>query len=156
MAVYNKSEEMEYVFKNLGKSEEKKEKLFDSMKDVYMLAFMIGAINNDKLPIEKNSQDPIKDVYFSRMDRALMSLIGLYLSKDIKILNKSADSEEYIHDLVEQYANAGIYKIDEMLNNNHFDLDNLISAVKNYENILEPKKANIADVIYEQIQKLTK
>lgn len=149
MAVYNKGQEVEYIFKNLGKSEEKKEKLFDSMKDVYMLAFMLGAANNEKKPIDKKSQDPIKDVYFSRMDRALMSLIALDLLKDIKILNRSEDSEEYIHDLVEQFANAGVVKIDEMLNHDHYSLDGLISAVKNYENIIEPKKANIADLIFE-------
>ena len=149
MAIYNKGQEAEYIFKNLGKSEERKEKLFDSMKDVYILAFMLGAINNEKKPLDKKSQDPIKDVYFTRMDKALMSLVALDLLKDIKILNKSDKSEEYIHDLVEQFANAGIYKIDEMLNQDHFSLDSLISAVKNYENIIEPKKANIADLVFE-------
>ena len=78
MANFNKSEEFEYIFKNLGKSDNKVEKLFDSMKDVYMVAFLLGAIRDEKTPIKKRSQDPIKDVYFSQDDKALMDLIKKY------------------------------------------------------------------------------
>ena len=149
MSVFNKSEKSDQIFKNLGKNEGKTQRLFDSMKDVYMIAFLLGAIKKEKKVIDKKSQDPIKDVYFNSDDKALMDLITLDLTKDINILNKTSESQEYIHDLVEQYANIGIEELDKLLDNNHFDLDNLIVAIKNYEDIIKPKKASIADIIFE-------
>ncbi|MFR2665924.1 MAG: hypothetical protein ACLTAJ_08740 [Clostridium sp.] len=154
MANFNKSEEFEYIFKNLGKSDNKVEKLFDSMKDVYMVAFLLGAIRDEKTPIKKRSQDPIKDVYFSQDDKALMDLITLDLTKDVKRLNRSEENEKYIHDLVEEYCNTGIQELDEILEKDHFNLDNLINSIKKYENIPTPQKANIADLLFEINSKL--
>lgn len=149
MTVFNKSHKSEQIFKNLGKNEGKIEKLFDSMKEVYMIAFLLGAIKKEKKAIDKKSQDSIKDIYFNSEDKSLMDLVTLDLTKDINTLNKTNESQGYIHDLVEQYANRGIDELDELLNHNHFDLDNLIATIKNYEDIIKPKKASIADIIFE-------
>ena len=37
MAVFSKEDNKEYIYKNLGKAEGDSEKLFSSMKDVYMI-----------------------------------------------------------------------------------------------------------------------
>ncbi|PRR70319.1 hypothetical protein [Clostridium thermopalmarium] len=149
MAVFNKESEKEYIFKNLGKPDGNTEKLFETMKDVYMLAFILGVRSNESTPIVKKSQDPIKDIYFSEDDKGLMDLVALYLYKDIKILDRKEDSENYIRDLVERYTNFGIDELNNGLNSEHFNLDALISMVMNYRNYDEPKKANLADLIYE-------
>lgn len=148
MAVFSKDEKNEYIYKDLGKNDGKTEKLFESMKDVYMVAFLLGVLNDEKLSISKKG-DPIKDIYFEDDDRYLMELIALDLTKDINILNKKEESEKYIHSLVENYANSGICKLDELLGGEHFDLDNFISMIKEYEKIEKPKTFELDDLFSE-------
>lgn len=151
MAVFSKDDSKEYIYKNLGKSEVSNEKLFSSMKDVYMIAFLLGAIENEKRKINKKSKDPIKDVYFDNEDKLLMNLIALDLTKDINILNGNESSKEYIHNLVEEYANWGIEKFNEILNENHVDLDNLINCIREYEKLEIPHKVSLEDLIMDYI-----
>ncbi|BFK80937.1 hypothetical protein I3900191A7_10820 [Clostridium baratii] len=151
MAVFSKEDNKEYIYKNLGKAEGDSEKLFSSMKDVYMIAFLLGAIENEKKEIRKKSKDPIKDIYFDNNDKLLMELVALDLTKDINILNKKESSQEYIHSLVEEFANWGIDKLNNMLNENHIDLDNLINCIKEYEKIEIPKKVSFEDLMLDYI-----
>ena len=149
MISYSKSEQYEYIFKNLGKNDANSKKLFESMKDVYMIAFLIGAFKNNKEKITKKSQDPIKEIYFDDEDKLLMKLIALYYSKDINILKNSEQNKIYVHNMVEEYTNYGIKEFDRILDGDHYNLDNLINTVKSFEKIDKPKKANIEDLLFD-------
>lgn len=149
MAVYAKDSSVEQIYKDLGKVEGKKEKLFETMKDVYMLALVLGAVNEDRRKLKKKSQDSIKEEIFGQENKRIMDFIALYFNKDINILNKSEESEAFIHNLVEEYANGGIFVLDELINSEYDDLDNLIAGVKEYEKLdNEPKKIDFADLLF--------
>lgn len=145
MAGFSKSEEKEQIYKNLGKPDSKVEKLFESMKDVYMMAFLLGALDEKKVPIKKKG-DPIKDVYFDEDDKLLMDLVALDMTKDINILKKKEDSNEYIHQLVEEYANGGIEKLEELFDGEYFDIDKFVSIIKGYEKVSKPKTVELEDL----------
>ena len=103
MASFSKDIDVENIYKDLGKSEGKKEKLFETMKDVYMLAFLLGFKNNQKIKLNKKSQDSIKEETFGPENKIIMDFIALYLKKDINILKKDDKSEDFIHEIVEEY-----------------------------------------------------
>lgn len=150
MAVFNKDARAEVIYKELGKPDGKKEKLFDTMRDVYMLALVLGAINEERIELNNKSSDPIKEEIIGKENKVIMELIVLNLRKDINILDGKIENEEYIHKVVEEYANAGIYKLDEMLNGDYESLDNLITMVKEYENKdMSDVKIDLADLFSE-------
>lgn len=141
MASFSKDIDVENIYKDLGKSEGKKEKLFETMKDVYMLAFLLGFKNNQKIKLNKKSQDSIKEETFGPENKIIMDFIALYLKKDINILKKDDKSEDFIHEIVEEYANGGIRIISELLGKDYNNLDNLINVIKEFEEKSEePKK----------------
>lgn len=148
MSNFYKDEKAENIYKELGKPEGKKEKLFESMKDVYMLSLLLGIKYEENNPIEKKSSDPIKEEIFGEENIRIMNMLALYMTKDINILNKSEESEKCIHNMMENYANGGIFKFYELLDGNLNNLDGLISFVKNLENKeQEIKKVDIADLL---------
>lgn len=149
MAVFNKDIDVENIYKNLGKADAKQPSLFESMKDVYTLAFILGVINDKRQPIKRKSSDGIKDVYF-KDDRDIMDLMTLHLTKDIKSLNRKDEMLRDQHNLIEEYANGGIRIIDEGINGDHFNLDALITFVKGFEkDKIKPKKVDLADLFFE-------
>lgn len=150
MSTFAKGLDFEDIYKALGKPDSKKEKIFESMKDVYMLALVLGAINDDSKPLKKKSQDTIKDTIFSSEDKRIMDLISLNSTKDINILKETSDSESLLHDIVERYANGGIKILSEMLKCDYESIDNLITVVKEYEGInIENQKIDLADLFFE-------
>lgn len=159
MASFAKDVQVEELFKELGKSDSKKDKLFDSMKDVYMLAFLLGMRKNERKKISKKSSDPIKEEIFGEENKIIMDFMALEKTKDINILKKTEEADEYIHNMVEEYANGGIHILYDLLGKSH-DLDKLISIVKTYEDDnedIEKARANLeADVflnLYSQMSK---
>lgn len=155
MSNFAKDISAEEIFKELGKPDIKKDKFFESMKDVYMLAFLLGIKNNERLGIKKKSADPIKDEIFGEENKIIMDFIALYLTKDINILKKSVETEEEIHTMVEEYTNGGIYILSDLLKEQSDNLDHLISVVKEFEvNSNGIKKVDIADLLFEVNQKL--
>lgn len=150
MALFAKDIEVEEIYKSLGKPDGKIEKLFESMKDVYMLALVLGAVNDERIPLKKRSPDSIKEEIFREDNKRIMDLIALNLTKDINILKNTNDSEEIIHNIVEEYSNGGIRILSELLKTDYENLDNLIAVVKEYEeNDSKPLKIDLADLLFE-------
>ena len=105
----NKSLEYEPYFKVLGKPDKDQEKLFNSMKDVYMLALTVGFKNKRRKTIKKSSSDPIKLEIFDEHDKVIMDIIALYENiheKDLSLLTDDRKDEKY--KLIEEYANGGM------------------------------------------------
>lgn len=150
MASFAKDINAEEIYKELGKPDGNKEKFFDSMKDVYMISLLLGFKYNLNPPIEKKSSDPIKEEIFGHDNKRIMDFMALYSTKDINVLKRTKESEELIHNMVESYANGGIYKLNELLNGDSSNLDNLIAVVKEFEEeSIEIKKVDIADLLFE-------
>ena len=75
-----KSAEMEPYYQYLVK-----EDYFDTMKDVMLLAIMIGFKNNCRIPFTKYGGDAIKEHIF-KDDMDFLNVIAVLSTKDIKIL----------------------------------------------------------------------
>lgn len=150
MAVFSRDIEVEEIYKSLGKPDGKREKLFESMKDVYMLALVLGAVNDERITLKKRSTDSIKEEIFRDDNKRIMDLIALNLTKDINILKNTKEAEESIHNIVEEYSNGGIRILSDLLKTDYENLDNLISVVKEYEgNEINPLKVDLADLLFE-------
>lgn len=132
MAGFAIEHDIKELYEELGKADSKKDKLFDSMRDVYMLAFLLGVRKDERKKINKKASDPIREDTFGEENRIIMDFMALEKTKDINILRKREENDDYIHNLVEEYANGGIHILYDLLGKSH-DLDTLISIVKTYE-----------------------
>lgn len=144
----NKSLEYEVYFKSLGKSDKDNEKLFNSMKDVYMLAVVIGFKYKKKKEIKRASSDPIKLDIFDEHDKVIMDIIALYENiheKDLSLLRSDKEDEKY--KLIEEYANAGIEILIREICNKGSRLDDLKNFAKTFSPIIEGND-DILDVLF--------
>ena len=144
----NKSLDYEPYFKSLGRPEKDTEKLFSSMKDVYMLALVVGFKMGRKKPIDKSSADPIKLTIFDEHDKVIMDIIALYENiheKDLSLLRSDREDDKY--KLIEEYANGGMEILIREICNKGSSLDDL----KRFAKSLSPKiegKDDVLDVLF--------
>ncbi|WP_055070048.1 DNA phosphorothioation-associated protein 4 [Clostridium massiliamazoniense] len=146
MRALNKSQEFEGLYQDLGNKENK---LFNSMKDIYVLAAIIGAKEDKRKPFSNKGGEPIKESIFSDSDRTFMNFIAIDRTKDLSILKDEEDSIEQKAILIEEYANGGMEILKKYLGEDYLSLDNLIEAITNLDRDLEelkPKK-DIADIL---------
>lgn len=144
----NKSLEYEVYFKSLGKPEKNQDKLFNYMKDVYMLALTVGFKYKKRKEIKKASADPIKLDIFDEHDKVIMDIIALYENiheKDLSLLRSDREDDKY--KLIEEYANGGMEILIREIYNKGSRLDDL----KRFAKSLSPKiegKDDIMDVLF--------
>lgn len=144
----NKSLEYEAYFKSLGKPDKDQDKLFNYMKDVYMLALTVGFKYKKRKEIKKSSSDPIKLEIFDEHDKVIMDIIALYENiheKDLSLLRSDREDDKY--KLIEEYANGGMEILIREICNKGSRLDDL----KNFAKSLSPKiegKDDILDVLF--------
>lgn len=135
----NRSLEYEPYYKTLGKPDKNKERLFNSIKDVYMLAMVVGFKYKRKKEIKKSAPDPIKLVIFNEEDKVIMDIIALYENineKDLSLLTDERKDDKY--KLVEEYANGGMEILIREICNKSGSLDDF----KNFARSLSPKIEN--------------
>ena len=129
-----KENEYEPYYKILGsKSEKNEDQLFSTMKDVYMLALVIGFKNKKRKKIMKPSKDPIKLIYFDEYDKVIMDIVALYTyinDEDISILRSDKQDEKY--KLIEEYANAGMEVIVNKVCKNGYRLEDLVKCARSF------------------------
>ena len=129
-----KENEYEPYYKILGsKSEKNEDQLFSTMKDVYMLALVIGFKNKKRKKIMKPSKDPIKLIYFDEYDKVIMDIVALYTyinDEDIYILRSDKQDEKY--KLIEEYANAGMEVIVNKVCKNGYRLEDLVKFARSF------------------------
>ena len=144
----NKSLEYEAYFKSLGKPDKGEEKLFNSMKDVYMLALVLGFKYKKRKEIKRASSDPIKLDIFEEHDKVIMDIIALYENineQDLSLLRSDREDEKY--KLMEEYANGGMEIIIREICNKGSRLDDLKNFVKSLSPGLEGKD-DILDILF--------
>lgn len=145
----NKSLEYENFFKFLGKPDKDQEKLFNSMKDVYMLAIVVGFKNKKKKPLKKSSSDPIKLDIFDEHDKVIMDIIALYENiheQDLSLLRNDRQDEKY--KLIEEYANGGMEILIREICNKGGSLDDLKNFAKSFSPNIEGNDDDILNVLF--------
>lgn len=144
----NKSIEYEAYFKSLGKPDKDAEKLFNSMKDVYMLALVVGFKYRKKKEIKRASADPIKLGIFDEHDRVIMDIIALHENikeKDLSLLRSDREEEKY--KLIEEYANGGMEVLIREICNKGARLHDLRNFAESFNPKVESKD-DIIDVLF--------
>lgn len=145
----NKSNEYEPYYKILGsKSEKNEDQLFSTMKDVYMLALVIGFKNKKRKKIMKPSKDPIKLIYFDEYDKVIMDIVALYTfihDEDLSILRSDRQDDKY--KLVEEYANAGMEVIVNKVCKNGYKLEDLVKFAQSFSVDIDEKQSAI-DILF--------
>ena len=134
-SLLNKDINHEVCFKELAKSGSEK-RIFNAMTELYTLAAVVGFVNGDRKKISKSSSDPIKLVYFSDDDLAIMNMIALMEYKDSEdelfLLRKENEEEKY--KLIEEYACAGMEIIKKELYDKEDYLEAIMELAENYKN----------------------
>jgi dnd system-associated protein 4 len=100
-----KSAEYERYFQELGNSPQK---IFESMKDVFMFAASLGFKNNKKVPFQKAAGENISLRFFKDDDRNIMDIIALQDTNDISILLNDDEYVDRKYKIIEEYANGGM------------------------------------------------
>ena len=148
----NKSEEFENYYQMLGNS---KGKLFETMKDVFMLALVIGYLKDSKRPFSRTGGEPIKLTIFDDYDKNIMDIIALDKKKDTSILINEEQAVDEKYRIMEEYANGGM----EILVNSFCkpipSIEKLKEFVESYENNFSVnKKLDIAEMLANAINEL--
>lgn len=151
-AALNKSEEFETYYQMLGNSPSK---FLETMKDVFMLALVVGYLRDNKKPFSKNGGEPIKLTIFDDYDKNIMDIIALNKMNDTDILINDEQNIEAKYRMIEEYANGGM----EILINSFCKpiptLEKLKEFVQSYENNSEvSKRIDISEMITEAINEL--
>ena len=144
----NKSLEYEPYFKSLGKPDKDADKLFTSMKDVYMLALVVGFKYKKRKEIKRASTDPIKLTIFDEHDRVIMDIIALYENirdKDLSLLRSDREDEKYT--LIEEYANGGMEILIREICNKGARLQDLRELAESFNPNIECKD-DIIDILF--------
>lgn len=106
----NKSIENENNFQTLGNKENK---LFSTMKDVYILATIIGFQRNKRIPFDKSGGEAIKLSLLNSDDKNIIDSIALDETNDITILLEENTDKKL--EIIEEYANGGMEVLYESL-----------------------------------------
>ena len=150
--ILNKSSEYEPYFQKLGKSDSNSEKLFSSMKDVYMLALVLGFKHKVKKPLKKHGGEGIKLSIFDEHDKVIMDIIALYENckdKDLSLLRLDKEDEKY--KLIEEYANGGMKIIVDEIYNKGNNLEALKKFAFKYSPVLEDEE-DITNILFNNIE----
>lgn len=149
----NKSLEYEPYFKLLGKPDKDQEKLFNNMKDVYMLAITVGFKYKKKKEIKKASADPIKLSIFDEHDKVIMDIIALYENiqeKDLSLLRNDREDDKY--KLIEEYANGGMEILIREICNKGCSLDDLKKFAKSFSPKIEGNEDDIISLLFKNVE----
>ena len=125
----NRSDEAEFAFQTLGNSPDR---LFENMKEVYMVALLMGFFNSYRKPLTKTSKDPIRINIFDANDKNVMDIIALMEKKDLSLLINEEEQFEEKMRMLEEYANGGIDLLEKMLFKPLPSYDGLLKFIESY------------------------
>lgn len=106
-----KSAEYEQYFQELGN---KPDKIFDSMKDVFMFAATLGFQKKKRVPIAKSAGEDISLRFFKDEDENIFNIIALTDTGEMSILLPDDEYRDKKYKIIEEYANGGMsFMVDE-------------------------------------------
>lgn len=149
----NRELEYEPYYKALGKPDKNKEKLFNNIKEVYMLAMTVGFKYKRKKQIKKSAPDPIRLSIFDEQDKVIMDIIALYENineKDLSLLTDERKDDKY--KLMEEYANGGMEILIREICNKSGSLDDLKNFARSLSPKIEGNDNDILDILFENFK----
>lgn len=142
-----KSNDMEPYYQYLVR-----ENYFDTMKDVMLLAIMIGFKNEQKMPVNKYGGDAIREHIF-KDDIPFLNIIAVLSTKDIKILLDENKDKKY--GLLEQYAEAGMrIFVKEVFSGQYTNIDRILEYVNSFNPGISVEKKDLSDLFGEIIDEM--
>ena len=143
-----KSAAMEPYYQELVKQD-----YFDTMKDVMLLAIVIGFKNKTRVPIGKYGGDSIKEHIF-KDDMDFLNTIAVLSTGDIKILLDESKDEKYKR--FEEYAEAGMnIFVKEVFNGQVPNADMILEFVKKYAPTVHDAPQDFSDFFGDIIEEMT-
>ena len=143
-----KSAEMEPYYQYLVK-----EGLFDTMKDVMLLAIVIGFKNNVRTAFSKYGGDAIKEHIF-KDDMDFLNVIAVLSEKDIKILLDENKDEKY--KMLEEYAEAGMNMfVKEVFTGQFTSIERVIEYVNKYAPEIKSNKTDLSGLFGSIIEEMS-
>ena len=100
-----KAAEYEQIFQELGNIPDK---IFDSMKDVFMFAAALGFHRKKRVPFQKSGGEDISLRFFKDEDENIFNIMALADTNDMSILLPDEEHREKKYRIVEEYANGGM------------------------------------------------
>lgn len=148
----NKSEEFENYYQMLGNN---KGKIFDTMKDVFMLALVVGYLKDIKRSFSKVGGEPIKLTIFDDFDKNIMDIIALNKKNDTGILLNEEQAVEEKYRMIEDYANGGMDILVTSFCKPVFSFERLKEFVESFEkkNSIN-KKIDLTEMLADAINEL--
>lgn len=119
-----------------------KEGFFDTMKDVMLLAIVIGFKNESRIPFVKYGGDAIKEHIF-KDDMDYLNIIAVLSTKDIKILLEENKEEKY--KLFEEYAEAGMNAfVKDVFTGQYTSTEKILDYVKKFSPKITSTKTDLS------------
>ena len=125
------------------------------MKDVYMLALVVGFKMGRKKAINKSSADPIKLTIFDEHDKVIMDIIALYENireQDLSLLRSDREDDKY--KLIEEYANGGMEIIIKDICNKGARLEDLKKFAQNFNPNIDDSSESIVDILFGEMSSI--
>lgn len=103
---------------------------FKEMKHIFMLAALIGCLEEKWIPLKKNQQNIFARTTLKEDDMALLNALALARTGNAEVLL----NEKKIQSIAEGYANGGIFVIKEQIENSPGTrIENLINLLLDWE-----------------------
>lgn len=121
--------------------------IFREIWRLLLFCAALGIADGRRKPIEKpDSGKAIPESYFSSPGwRGFLYLIGISETDNSDCLKASADQQDYLITLFEEYANQGLYLLEEKINSSISPLDVFLELLLNSKK--KQKDPNIFDLI---------
>jgi len=130
-----------------------KEKYFDTMKDIYILATVLGFERGKHDTFSKSGGDPIKEHIFQDDDKNIMDIISVLSTGEIKILINENKDDKY--KLIEEYANSGMdYLVQNIFNGTLTSVDKIVDFVMSYAPETGEQKVDLSDLFADLVDEL--
>jgi dnd system-associated protein 4 len=112
------------IYRELTESSSIEQAPFRTLKDVFMLAVVLGYRRGSRRPTPSSSRHTIRKEVFSDNDYHLLKAIAIATTGDVEVLMSSGD----ILTIAEEYAQVGIHDVQtELINQPGRPLWNLVS-----------------------------
>lgn len=114
------------IYRELTEGSSIEQAPFRTLKDVFMLAVVLGYRRGSRRPTSSSSRHTIRKEVFSDNDYHLLKAIAIATTGDVEVLMNQGD----ILTIAEEYAQVGIYEVKtELLEQSGRPLWNLVSIV---------------------------
>ena len=125
--------------------------VFSSYKDIFMIAGLVGYLNDKRVEFEKSAEGIDWGVFNMQSDETVINSVALNTTHDLNILIDNEEMFDKKIKIYEEFAAGGIPILYEKIQENKRYASNtlfdLIMEMKNYRGSKEHDIAAIADII---------